>query len=255
MTGSMSHAAAREAMAALLAVPAERETAVDADVRAAMDVHIAACPDCAGEYQALRATAAALQLAVGPSPQMRGRVLETVAKTGRPRGQSVASRPPAAPRGKQGRLVPFPRAWAAAAVLALLAFVGGAVSAVYLAPRQDEGAMSRAAMVLAEMARDPSARAMTLEDPSGAPAGTLMYQLDTTMLVVFSEALEEPASGRYGCYLERDGERTWIGPMHFDSGTAFWAGPVRTPGLGEPGARFLVLAGPDDPTPMLEGTF
>ena len=262
----MTHAEARELMAALFATPAGQATAADHRARVAMEAHVAECAECAREYQALRATAAALQLAMGPSAQTRQRVLDAVAQTGRPRPQLAASdavpaarelSPPTVLPVRVGgrRLISFPRALAAAAVLALLAFVGGALSAAYLAPRPADGALAKAAMMMAEMARDPSAQAMTLQDPSGAAGGTVMYQPGSNMLVVFSEALEEPPSGRYGCYLERAGERTWVGPMQFASGTSFWAGPVRTPGLGEPGTRFVVLASPEDETPMLSGTF
>jgi len=61
-------------------------------------------------------------------------------------------------------------------------------------------------------------------------------------LAVLSSTLEPPAAGGYDCYLERDGQRTLIGPMHFDRETAFWAGPVGGPvDAGRSGDRFLIL--------------
>lgn len=246
----MTHAEARELMEALFATPAD--AGPDAAARGALVAHLAECPDCAREHAALAATAAALQLAYGPPPALRQRVLDAVARTGRDRSGAAAASPSAA---TGGRLIAFPRALAAAAALAVLAFVAGALSMVYLAPRESDSALAKAAMVMAEMARDPSAHAMTLRDPNGAPGGTVMYAPDSSMLVVFSEMLEEPASGRYDCYLEREGQRTWIGPMLFEDDTAFWAGPVRTDTPPRQGDRFLVLAGPDDPVPMLVASF
>jgi hypothetical protein len=204
----------------------------------------------------LTATAAALQLAYGPPPALRQRILDAVARTGRDRSVGVGSRSAdrVMRRVPRERLVAFPRALAAAAALAVLAFVAGALSMAYLAPR-DDSALARAAMVMAEMARDPGTHAMTLHDPTGAPGGTLMYAPDSKMLVVFSEKLTEPEGDGYDCFLERDGERTWIGPMLFEARTAFWAGPVRSDALPQAGDRFLVLDERDDPTPLLVGSF
>lgn len=260
----MSHAEARELIEQRYSTPAGDGLADPAAV-ATLEAHLAECADCRREHDAMRATAAALQLALGPSPQMRGRVLDNVARIGRPRGAesptatgrafASAGPTPAARAARRGRLVPFPRALAAAAALAVIAFVAGALSADYLGQRNADSGLARAAMVMAELARDPQTETMTLHDPSGAAGGTLMYEPDADMLVVFSQTLAAPDGGSYGCYLERDGERTWIGPMLFEADTAYWAGPTRMSGLGQPGDRFLVLTDADDPTPMLSASF
>jgi hypothetical protein len=257
----LTHAEAREALEALFTAPAA--DAVSGDDRARLAAHLDECSDCAAEHAALTATAAALHLTFGPPQALRQRVLEAVARTGRERGEPYSSATPtpssqrssAAAAGGRGRLVAFPRALAAAAALAVLAFIGGAVSAAYFAPRDADSALAKAAMMMAELAREPAAHTMTLRDPSGAVGGTLMYEPQSNMLVVFSEALAEPATGGYDCYVERDGQRTWIGPMLFEAETAFWAGPIRTDVQPEAGDLFVVLADESDATPMLVATF
>ena len=258
----MTHEQAREAMEALLAAPADHAQADGATAVAQLEAHLAGCAACAREYRGQRMTAAALQLEIGPPAMARARVLAGVIREGRPRGTvygaaGVAAAPPEATlrAPRRGLLLTLPRALAAAAVLAVLAFVGGALSVIYLGPREGDGALAKAAMMMADIARDPQAVTMTLHDPSGAPGGTVMFAPDSRMLVVFSESLPGAASGDYDCYVERAGERTWVGPMLFEADTAFWAGPVRASDLGQPGDRFLVLADEGDPTPMLEATF
>ena len=250
----MDHAEARELMADLLATPgdgaADAAAATGAAALAELDAHLAGCPECAAEQRSLRATAAALALAIGPPRGARSRVLANVAQLGRQRSPSTAE-----PRRRRFSLG-LPRALAAAAVVAVLAFVAGAVGGALL-PRDDESAaLAKAAMMMADLARQPTAHTMTLTDAAGAPGGTVIYEPASHQLVVFSEALERPASGRYDCYVERAGERTWVGPMQFEASAAFWAGPVTQPSdLGRPGDRFLVLRDAADATPKLSATF
>jgi hypothetical protein len=245
----MDHAEARELMADLLASPADAD-AVAATALAELDAHLAGCPDCSAEQRSLRATAAALALAIGPPRGARDRVLANVVQLGRQRGRQ------AAPPRRRALVFGLPRALAAAAAIAVLAFIAGAVGGALLPRDDDSAALAKAAMMMADLARTPGAHTMTLTDGAGAPGGTLIYEPQSQQLVVFSEALARPASGRYGCYVERAGERSWVGPMLFEANAAFWAGPVREPlDLGRPGDRFLVLREPTDPTPMLSGSF
>jgi hypothetical protein len=253
----MDHAEARALMADHFAMPADAASSEAATLRALaeMEAHVHGCPDCAAEYRSLRATAAALQLVIGPPRAARERVLDNVVQLGRPRATGLTPSAPAA-GGRGWWPLAVPRALAAAAMLALLAFVAGAFSITLLPRTDDSSQLARAAMMMAELAREPTAHTMVLRDASGTPGGTLIYEPTSAQLVVFSEVLQQPASGRYGCYVERAGERTWIGPMLFEADMAFWAGPVsQLPGLGMPGDRFLVLREATDATPMLSASF
>lgn len=215
---------------------------------AELEAHLAECSGCAAEDAALRATAAAVQLAIGPPPGLRRRVLDNVAELGLQRG-------PVTVGDYNGRRTALaPRLLAAAAVLAVLAFVAGALSAALLAPPADDR-LARAAAMMAELARDPAAETFTLRLPSGAPGGTAMFDAASGRLVVFSAAL--PAGDLdYDCFLERDNQRTWLGPMFYESRTHFWAGPVdEAPDLGRPGDRLIVLVDADDAAPALAAEF
>jgi hypothetical protein len=270
----MDHAEARELMTGHFAAPADAADGGADALRALaeMEAHLEGCLDCAAEYRALRATAAALQLVIGPPGGARQRVLDNVAQLGRQRAvdaartieaaaaaepsraESPVAAPSAGPRGWWP--LALPRVLAVAAVVALLAFVAGAFSGALLPRSDDTTQLARAAMMMAELAREPTAHTMVLRDADGMPGGTVVYEPVSDRLVVFSEVLDEPASGRYGCYVERAGERTLIGPMLFEADAAFWAGPVsQSLDLGQPGDRFLVLRDASDATPMLAGTF
>lgn len=248
----MDHADAQALMADHFSAPTGLlADATDRRALAEMEAHVAGCPACAAEYRSLRATAAALQLVVGPPRRARARVLDNVAQLGRQRG---AATPSASGRGWWP--ITLPRALAAAAVVALLAFIAGALGGALLPRPDDSTQLARAAQMMSELAREPTAHTMILRDASGTPGGTVIYEPASAQLVVFSEVLEPPASGRYGCYVERAGERTWIGPMLFEDDTAFWAGHVSGMGdLGRAGDRFLVLYDASDATPMLSASF
>jgi hypothetical protein len=248
----MDHTEARALMADHFAAPTGRATDVaDQRALAEMEAHVAGCPDCAAEYRSLRATAAALQLVLGPPRGARARVLDNVAQLGRQRDAGTVS---VSRRGWWP--MTLPRALAVAAVVALLAFIAGALGGALLPRPDDSTQLARAAQMMAELAREPTAHTMVLRDASGTPGGTVIYEPASAQLVVFSEMLEPPVSGRYGCYVERAGERSWIGPMLFEADTAFWAGHVSgMSDLGQAGDRFLVLRDASDATPMLSASF
>jgi hypothetical protein len=110
--------------------------------------------------------------------------------------------------------------------------------------------------VLGELVLDPASQTVTLRDGGRATAGLVVYNAPRDQLVVLSAALAEPDAGRYFCYLERESERVPIGPMHFESDTAFWAGPMSGPDdAGRPGDRFLVVLEDSDALPVLVGEF
>ena len=204
---------------------------------AAVRVHLAECAECRQELLSLRATGLALDVGLGPSPAAEGRMLAGVRALGRRRDARPADSGLAPPR------VGLLRAAAVLGIL-LLAFGAGALAGVrWLAPQPaaDGPRLEQAAAALGELTGVPDAQQIQLHDRANAPAGLVVHSAARQRLAVLTSSLEQPATGRYGCYMERDGERTFIGPMHFDGDMAFWAGPVGDPSdAGLPGDRFLV---------------
>jgi hypothetical protein len=223
---------------------------VDDPQVAALQQHLATCAECAAELAALRSTAVALDLALGPPPAARARVLANVATLGRERE--------AAPRRGWWPLnLSLPRAAAALAVFAAVVFGLGAVAGLILSSAGEQPSRLAAVMAqLDERLAEPGVRQAILRDSDGSGAGMVVLSPGSKRLAVFTASLEPPPTGRYECYLERDGQRTLIGPMFFEGPVAFWAGPVDAPAdAGLPGDRFIVLLGPVDSEPVLQTEF
>jgi hypothetical protein len=233
--------------------------------------HLERCRACAAERDALRATAVALDLAIGPPIAARERVLANVRELGRersaapaanvvaPAAGTAATREPAARTtlaGWLGRLTPRMAVAMIGLALVLLAVgaLGGALGGALL--RGDEP--RRLDMAVAEMTRlaaQPGASQLALRDPEGNPAGMVIHDPATARLAVISASLPGGDTD-YWCYLERAGERTRIGPMHLEGETHYWAGPMGGPAdAGRSGDRFLVLDERSDGAPVLVGEF
>jgi hypothetical protein len=223
------------------------EGVIDGDAQlASVRDHLRECAACRQQLRSLRATGLALDVGIGPSPSFEERMLANIRQLGRQRGPgqpSLASRS-VRPAGFS------PLRAAAVLLLALVAFGAGALLGFGLPGAEPPAGprLDNAAVVLGELLNEPDAQHVQLRDASAAPAGMVVHSVARQELAVISSALERPAAGRYQCYLERDGQRTLIGPMHFDAETAFWAGPVGGPSdAGRSGDRFLVmLDGEDD---------
>jgi hypothetical protein len=181
-------------------------------------------------------------------------------RSGRTAGMtSAASRaarrdPAASPGG-----APF-RWLALGAAAAALLFVAGAVLGRPLGlgggePAPTSGAI-RILATAADVLQGQGYSLAHLETPDGTPGGFVAVSPGSGRLVVVSRALAEPSGGaRYLCYLERDGIRTAVGPMHFDGGVAYWAGQSTPPDLGLTGDVFLVQLDTPGSVPALSGTF
>ncbi|HSH22055.1 MAG TPA: hypothetical protein VK992_05555 [Candidatus Caenarcaniphilales bacterium] len=224
--------------------------------------HVESCRACAAERDALRATAIALNLALGPPLGARERVLANVRELGRDRGRAADRRPTAgsalvgtpARAGWLGRLTP--RLAAALLGVAVLFFAAGALAGAFLGRDVASSRLANATAQLAELSGQPGARQVTLHDQTGTPAGIVVHDATARRLAVLTSSLAPLADGRYFCYLERDGERVAIGPMHFEAGTGFWAGPIDGPDdAGREGDRFLVLVEGSAGAPVLVGQF
>ncbi len=238
------------------------EDPLSADVRD----HLDACAECANELRALRATGVALDVGFGPSPAARERMLASVRQLGRQRGASVEAATSTTARPSVVSPLPrratLPRATLlrAAAVVALLVLAFGAGTLVGVAwPGTDEPEegprLANAASMMSELLAEPDARSLRLIDSARVPAGFVVHSPSRQQLAVLTSALERPAEGRYECYLQRNGQLIFIGPMHFEDGTAFWAGRVTAiQDAGRAGDRFVVMHGPPD-EPALWGQF
>jgi hypothetical protein len=230
------------------------------DTGEAVRRHLAGCERCRAEYDALATTGTLLAMAapesLAPSPEVRARVLATVAATGRARDRDAARTPTSGVRRRRATIV---AGLAAAAVVLLL--VGGAVLGPFLAPRgasdPDEGSrLAAVGRVMDRLLADPSHRSATLVDDDGDPAGTVVIGGATPELAVISTSLEKPPGDlEYFCFVVRGAERTSIGRMHFRGDTAYWAGPIDVADAGRAGDRFVVILDGAGNDPALSGQF
>ncbi len=241
--------------------------------------HLDDCASCGREYAAWRTTALAMA-ALAPDDlrapdHARARVLSAVAAAdprgerpvplgGTPREQPsppALAPPPDAPLLSRTRpQAPRPALLAIAAGFAALLFMAGALLGGSLGltpPAEDDDAGARVAAAVDRILVRPDHVLLPLSDASGAAAGSVLFDAHTDELVVLSRALPEPPEGKtYLCYLERNGERTRVGPMRVEYGTAWWAGAMPAPAdAGSPGDRFLVVLGDETSPPVLSGSF
>lgn len=226
--------------------------------------HLASCAPCRSELRALRETAALLAAAapddLQPPAEARDALLQAIRETGVARPLGVARASAARPVAGAPRRFAAPaigRGAAALALAAVIALLLLAVTAVNLIGQRDstEREVRELAAITAatdRVLREPGSQKVLLHDRAGQPAGTIVYSPASHELVVMSDALATPARGeKYECYLERAGQRSNIGWMHFSSGLAYWAGRVESlPDPGGPTATFVVTRGEED---VLEG--
>jgi hypothetical protein len=215
----------------------------------AMREHLAGCPSCTAELAALRATGALLAAAAPDSLTaplaVRVRTLAAV-RAARPRPLPVRSWRPT-------RTVAFAALAAAVIVVAGLAGGIGLIGQRDAADRR-VAELQTLATASRDVLADPAAIRLALAGPGGD--GSVVLSPGSGRLVVVARGLPAlPEGGHYGCYIERGGQRTWIGSMSASADLAWWVGwisEVASP--GQAGDRFLVTAGPDD-RPLLSGQF
>ncbi len=149
----------------------------------------------------------------------------------------------------------------AAAVVVL--FVAGMVLGRQLSstPQTPRGDPTRVLAEAATILQGGGYGLARLETPEGEPGGVVVVSPGSGRLAVWSTALEAPPEGaQYGCWLERDGARTWVGPMNWTptsdgGGIAHWAGDAQPTDLGLPGDIFIVQLDTPDARPALTGEF
>lgn len=263
-------------------------TVLDADPSeeaTAIRVHLAACRDCAAEHRAWQLAAAAMAVNVPDTliapAGARERTLAAVATTGVPRpiggmvpavalpggslpsGALPAVLPVIAPASRAS--APRPAVLALAAAFAAALFLAGAVlgGPLGLVSRDDGDAVvtdtlaATMASAIDRVLQQPGHRMVPLVDASGAAGGSVLFDPGSRELVVVSRALEALPEGRqYGCFLEREGERTRVGRLKVVGDAAFWMGPMVEPGdAGRSGDRFVVVRDDRPETPVLSGGF
>ncbi|MBA2253765.1 MAG: hypothetical protein H0W07_01445 [Chloroflexi bacterium] len=233
----------------------------------ALREHLAGCPDCRGAYGSLTLTGDALAMAAPdtlvPSSGARDRVLSRVRAVGVARAHGrprlVPHMAQGAPLGRPRRAVSIWTGLAVAASIVLLVLggvLGRALFPVADPAVQESRRLTSLASAMSDLLADPAHRAVRLRDATSMDAGLLLVSGDGRRLAVTSNAIDDPGTRLYDCYVERGGERILIGPMHLGDGLAYWAGPVQAPAeLGRPGDRFIVLERGPDATPELSATF
>jgi hypothetical protein len=175
----------------------------------------------------------------------------------RPRGGPTTAPPPAAAGAPRFRWLLM----GAAAVVVL--FVAGMILGRQLAgsPETQRGDPGRVLAEAATILQGGGYGLARLETPDGQPGGVVVVSPGSGRLAVWSTVLPAPPDGeRYGCWLERDGSRTWVGPMNWTAtvdgnGLAHWAGEASPSDLGLPGDVFIVQLDSEGSQPALTGEF
>jgi hypothetical protein len=256
----MDHAEVRERLADALLSP--RDGGLEAAIAdasgagEALRAHIASCPSCARELDALRATGALLAAAAPDALTASAAVRERVMATARGAGVQLEvaprrPRPFVLPRGLR---VP-PAAVAMAAVVVLVAGLVGGLALVDQRQEADRQLAELTALAAStqEILADPASVRIDLAGPGGS--GSVLIGPSSGKLVAVSSTLPAPPAGRrYDCFVERGGIRTWIGWMHWSGDLAYWAGTVA--GVSppwQPGDAFVVTED-GDPAPALSGS-
>lgn len=231
MAGLMDHASARDWIDDSFLAPGIRDDN-DSAARAAR-AHIATCTECAAYDEATRRAALKLDIARGPSPEVRTRTLAAAHRLTRARaGDALAA---AAPHRTGGGLT-----WRLAAALVLIVAVLGAGAGAWWAnaARQDSDHLANAVAMVSTLANSPGAHEVVLRDAAGTGMGIAVMSEATHELAVLATHLA--ADTEYKCYLERDGQRTRIGRMYVDRGIQYWAGAMDSAMDMQPGDVLVV---------------
>lgn len=230
----MDHAAAQAWLDEAFFTPGALQADL-ADSQAVRD-HLAQCDDCARYSLALRGTALKLDLARGASAQVRTHVLETARSLGRPPRPTPVRQP-----WWRGAVV-----WRLATAVLVVGVFGAALGAWWgQAARPgsaDSAHLAGALAMVAHLGGDPGTHEMVLRDAAGNAAGMALVSAQTHQLAIFSASLPALSEGSYGCYLERAGQRTWIGPMDAAEGVQYWAGAMADSIEMHPGDLLVVAS-------------
>ena len=229
MAQHIDHDAVREWIDDAFLAPGMRDD--DDPASRSVRAHLATCAECGAYDEATRRAALKLDLARGPAPEVRTRTLAAAQRLAR--AGSAASGSTAAPR-RAGGLT-----WRLAALVVVMAVVGAGAGAWWAnAARDDSGGLADAVATMSILATTPGAHEVVLRDAAGNENGIAVMSEATHELAVLVTHL---ASGsQYHCYIERGGQRTWIGHMYGDGGLQYWAGSMDSGMDMQPGDLLVV---------------
>lgn len=228
----LGHGAVRDWVDDAFLAPGMRD---DDDTTArAVRAHLTTCAECGAYDEATRRAGLKLDLARGPSPEVRTRTMTAVARLARAR--SGAAGAAAAPQATRGGLI-----WRLAALVLAIAVVGAGAGAWWAnAVRQDSDHLADAVAMMSTLASDARAHEVVLRDATGTGNGIAIMSETSHQLAIFATNL--PAGIEFHCYVERQGERIWIGSMYVDRGLQFWAGAMDSGTDMQPGDLLIVAA-------------
>ena len=228
MAPHMDHDTVREWIDDAFIAPGMRD---DEDSTArAVRAHLATCVECGAYDEATRRAALKLDLERGPSPEVRTRTLAAAERLARARTEVPGSAP--APK-RAGGLT-----WRLAALVLVIAVAGaGAGAFLANAVRQTPTDLADAVAMMSVLTTKPGALEIVLRDAAGNENGIAVMAPVSHELAVLVTHL--PA-GEYHCYVEHDGDRTWIGNMYVDGAVQFWAGEMDAAMDMHPGDMLVV---------------
>jgi hypothetical protein len=231
MAEPMDHDAARDWIDQAFVAPGMRDD--DDSLARAVRAHLATCVDCAAYDEATRRAALKLDMARGPSPEVKTRTLAAAVRLARARPAALGAA--AAPRSSGGLM------WRLAALVLAVAVLGAGAGAWWAnAARQGSDRLAEAVAMMSTLADRPGAHELVLRDAAGTGNGIAVMFESTNELAVLATHL--PAGIEYHCYLERGGRRTRIGHMYGDRGVQYWAGTMDSAVEMQPGDLLIVAA-------------
>ena len=227
MVEPMSHDAAREWIDHAFVTPGMRDD--DDPLARAVRAHLSTCVECGAYDQATRRAAMKLDIARGPSPEVRQRTMAAA------RRLSVAGVTGAA----SARPVSGVLSWRLAALVLVVAVLGAGAGAWWAnATRSDD--LADAVALMSQLATTPGMHEVVLRDAAGNGSGIAVMSAASHQLSVLATNL--PAGIEYHCYFERGGQRTWIGTMYVEAGVQYWAGQMEAALEMQPGDMLIVAA-------------
>ncbi len=238
MAETMNHEAVREWIDDAFLAPGMRDDD-DATARG-VRAHLATCGECGAYDEATRRAALKLDMTRGPSPDVRAR---TMAAAHRLSAAGVGDARTAAARSRGSGL-----SWRLATLVLAMAVVGAGAGAWWAnATRDDSGDLADAVAQMSILASRDGAHEVVLRDAAGNGSGMAVMLPVTHELAVLAAHL--PAGTHYHCYIERAGQRTWLGNMYVDGGVQFWEGEMDSAFDMRPGDVLVVAA--DEAAPAM----
>jgi hypothetical protein len=237
----MNHEAIREWIDDAFLAPGMRDD--DDPAARAVRAHLATCTDCGTYDEATRRAALKLDMARGPSPDVRAR---TLAATHRLAGARAEDARPAGAPGRGGGL-----SWRLASLVLAIAVLGAGAGAWWANAARQDSHLAESVAMMSTIATMTDAHELVLRDGAGNGNGIVVMSAGAHQMAVFATHL--PAGVKYHCYIEHDGQRTRIGGMYADQGVQFWAGDMDAAMEMAPG-DLLIVAADDDAPAVLTAT-